>query len=139
MNVLQYEDIKIGDEYSFSRVLTREDIGVFAKLSGDTNPLHSDATYSRETPFGEPIAHGMLGASLFSALIGLHCPGKYALYVSQSANFRKPIFPDREVVVRGKVLKKVDSLKIVTLETLVTDKASGEVLISGEAMARVLQ
>jgi acyl dehydratase len=40
----------------------------FAGLSGDFNPLHTDAEFGRQTPFGERIAHGMLVAAMASGM-----------------------------------------------------------------------
>ena len=138
MNTLRYENIQIGDEHRFFRFLTAQDAKIFSRLTGDVNPLHSDIAYSRKTKFERPILHGMLAASLFSTLIGVYCPGKHALYMSQEVKFRKPIYMNTEVEVCGKVTKKVNALKIVTLQTLIKDKASGEILVSGTAMAQVL-
>lgn len=138
MNVLRYKNIQIGNEYSFFRTLTKKDAQIFSRLSGDSNPLHHDIVYSKDTKFKKPIVHGMLAASLFSTLIGIYCPGKYALYMSQEVKFRKPIYMDTEIEVYGKVLKKVDALRIITLQTLIKDRGSGEILVSGEAMAQVL-
>jgi len=39
---------------------SEDDLRRFAEWSGDRNPLHTDAAFARSTPFGQPIAHGML-------------------------------------------------------------------------------
>lgn len=56
-----FEDFEIG--YAFTtgtRTITNTDIVNFACLSGDFNEVHSDWEYCKDTPFGEPIAHGPL-------------------------------------------------------------------------------
>jgi acyl dehydratase len=58
---LFFEEFEIGKKYqSQSRTITEADVVAFAGLSGDFNPLHTDAEFAQTTPFGERIAHGML-------------------------------------------------------------------------------
>lgn len=58
---LTFEEFNMGDVYkSQARTVTESDVAQFAGLSGDFNPLHTDAEFARTTPFGERIAHGML-------------------------------------------------------------------------------
>ena len=64
-----YEDYAVGDEFiSPARTVTEADVTMFAALSGDYNRLHTDAEYAAQGPFGERIAHGLLGLSM---VIGL--------------------------------------------------------------------
>ena len=50
------------------RTVTETDIVAFAGLSGDYNQIHVDAQYSAATPFGQRVAHGILGLSIASGL-----------------------------------------------------------------------
>ncbi|MFD9206926.1 ACP S-malonyltransferase [Streptomyces sioyaensis] len=68
------------------------DVTAFAVASGDNNPLHTDAGYSHTTPFGEPIAHGVLG--VFSALAQLPAAPDRRLRLLR-ARFQGPLFPGR--------------------------------------------
>jgi acyl dehydratase len=66
---LYFEEFTIGDEViSPGRTITEADIVAFAALTGDWNQIHTDAEYARSTPFGERIAHGLLGLSVASGL-----------------------------------------------------------------------
>ena len=66
---LNFEQFEVGDEFvSQSRTVTEADVVAFAGLSGDFNPLHTDALFASETPFGERIAHGMLIASMATGM-----------------------------------------------------------------------
>jgi 3-hydroxybutyryl-CoA dehydratase len=62
--------VKPGDRAEFQKTVTAEDIQKFAEVTGDMNPLHSDAEYAKKTRFGECIAHGMLSAGFISAVLG---------------------------------------------------------------------
>ena len=50
------------------RTITESDIVAFAGLTGDFNQIHTDAVYSAASPFGQRVAHGLLGLSIASGL-----------------------------------------------------------------------
>ena len=131
-----YEEIKVGQIFDFKRILNKTDMETFAKLTGDFNPLHCDENYAKNTQFKKNIIHGMLAGSLFSTLVGMVCPGKKNLYLSQSLNFKKPLYPNSELLVRGIIKQKVDSFKIIVIKTEII--LDGEVVIDGEASVRLL-
>ena len=85
---LNYHDVKVGDIHEFEKQITRQDIDIFAELTGDFNPLHTDKSYGKKSKFGNNIVHGMLAGSLFSTLIGMYCLGEKSLYLSQNLNFK---------------------------------------------------
>jgi acyl dehydratase len=61
---LYFEEMQVGKELaSQARTITEADLVNFAGLTGDTNPMHTDAEYAKTTQFGERVAHGMLGLS----------------------------------------------------------------------------
>ena len=67
--VAYLEDLTVGDRFvSPGRTITEADVTAFAGLSGDYNPLHTDAEYARETPYGQRIAHGLLVLAVVSGL-----------------------------------------------------------------------
>ena len=66
---LFFEDFEPGQKVtSVGRTITEHDIATFAGLSGDFNQIHTDAEFARSTPFGQRIAHGLLGLSIASGL-----------------------------------------------------------------------
>src|SRR5271157_4790537 len=80
----------VGEEAAFSRVFTQGDVEAFSRLSGDTNPVHLDEDYARQTRFHGRIMHGMLVASLISSALGTILPGPGCVYLSQQLSFRAP-------------------------------------------------
>ena len=127
---------KVGDKASLSKTLSAEDVRQFAELVDDHNPVHWDKSYARHTRFKEPIAHGMLVASLISAAIATHLPGPGAIYLSQSLQFRAPVYPGQTVTAHVTVTKVRDDRPIVTLDTVCVND-NGETVISGEAVVLV--
>jgi acyl dehydratase len=66
---LTFDEFNVGDKFvSQGRTVTEADVVSFAGLSGDFNPLHTDATFAVGTPFGERIAHGMLIAAIATGM-----------------------------------------------------------------------
>lgn len=64
-----FEEFEIGLEIeSQGRTITEADLVNFSGVSGDYNPIHTDAEFSKATPFGERIAHGMLVLSVATGL-----------------------------------------------------------------------
>lgn len=58
---LTFTEFNVGDLFtSQGRTVTEADVVAFAGISGDFNPLHTDAEFGKKSPFGERIAHGML-------------------------------------------------------------------------------
>ena len=137
LNDFAYKDIKKGMEFSFERLVDKKLVKDFSKMSWDTNPLHMNAKYASTTVFGDRIAHGMLLGSFFSTLVGMLCPGKRSLYVSQSLRFRKPIKIGNFVMVSGRVIHKSDATETVTLASVIKNK-SGEIIVDGEAVVKML-
>ena len=70
-----FDEIKVGDSARLVRTLTKDDINIFAAMSGDVNPAHMDVEYARSDPFHKIIAHGMWSGSLISTLLGTKLPG----------------------------------------------------------------
>jgi 3-hydroxybutyryl-CoA dehydratase len=64
------EDYELGELFiSPARTITEADVVMFAALTGDWHPLHTDVTYARASMFGERIAHGMLTMSIGMVLV----------------------------------------------------------------------
>ncbi len=125
--------LKVGDSAEVSRTITDEDIRAFAELTGDRNPVHLDEEYAAGTRFGRRIAHGMLGASLISALLANELPGSGTVYLSQSLRFVAPVYPGDTVTARVSVSRLREDKPVVTLETVCRNQR-GELLIEGEAV-----
>ncbi|MFQ6752857.1 bifunctional enoyl-CoA hydratase/phosphate acetyltransferase [Cereibacter sphaeroides] len=127
------DELQIGDSAEVDRVLTPEDIELFAVMSGDVNPAHLDATYAAETGFHHVIAHGMWGGALISAVLGTRLPGPGTIYLGQSLRFRRPVSPGDRITVRVTVREKDMASAKVTLDCLCLNQA-GELVITGEAL-----
>ncbi|MFK7938391.1 MAG: MaoC family dehydratase [Roseovarius sp.] len=87
------EEIEMGMTRYVQKVVTDEDIKMFAEVSTDHNPVHMDDDYAQDTIFEGRIAHGMLTAGLVSAVIGEQLPGHGTVYMGQTLKFLAPVRP----------------------------------------------
>jgi len=126
------EDMREGMSAALERTFTREDVEAFARLTGDVNPAHVDADFAASSVFGKPVAHGMLTAALISAVLGTKLPGKGAVYVSQTIQFRKPVFPGDAVRAEVEITAIDARRKRVTLATRCL--VDGKPVLRGEAV-----
>ena len=113
----KYNSIKIGDNAEIKHIITQEDIKIFVDLTGDDNKLHVDEEYASTTPFKKPIAHGILGASFISTIIGTKLPGDGALWYSQNLEFLQPVRIGDELRITAEVINKIDRTKTIELQT----------------------
>jgi 3-hydroxybutyryl-CoA dehydratase len=128
--------LKVGDAAEVQKTITDEDVRAFATLTGDHNPVHLDEEYAAGTRFGRRIAHGMLGASLISAVLANELPGRGTVYLSQTLKFTAPVFLGDTVTARVVVKQVREDKPVVTLETFCTNDR-GERVVEGEAVVLV--
>jgi 3-hydroxybutyryl-CoA dehydratase len=132
---LAYDEIKIGDDASLSRTITEAHIVNYAGITGDMNPIHVDAEYSKQSMFGERVAHGMLVAGLISAVLGTQLPGPNSIYLGQDLKFTAPVKIGDTVKVVVTVTEKRDDKRIIKLRTTASNQR-GEVVIDGNAVMK---
>ncbi len=66
---MYFEEFELGQRItSPGRTITEADVVTFAGLSGDSNSIHTDAEYAKNSAFGQRVAHGLLGVSIVSGL-----------------------------------------------------------------------
>ncbi len=102
---IPFEEIHPGMRVSYSQTITDSDIKAFAGLSGDHNPVHVSDIYAEQSRFGKRIAHGLMSAGFFSALFGTRLPGPGCVYVSQSLQFKRPVYINDTVVATVEVIR----------------------------------
>lgn len=114
---LFFEEFKIGQRVvSSGRTVTETDIVNFAGLSGDYNLIHTDKEYSQTGPFGQRVAHGLLGLAIASGLsvrTGIMEGTVIAFREIGEWKFMKPIFIGDTIHVEMEVIetKEMQRLK----------------------------
>jgi len=138
-----FEEFEIGDEMvSFARTITESDIVAFAGLTGDWNPLHTDALFAAETMFGQRIAHGLLVLSIASGLANRlgFVEGTAEAFMGLDWKFRVPIFIGDTIHLTARVTEKkpmrrlgggvvILQVKVINQEGKVAQKGNWRVLV----------
>ncbi|MGH7581728.1 MAG: MaoC family dehydratase [Gemmatimonadales bacterium] len=112
--------------------LTRQHVDGYAALTGDYNPLHFDADFTRGTRFGRLLVQGGLTTGLLHALVATDLPGPGSVFISQNWRFTGPVYIDDTITAEATVLS-VHATKPVTQLGVCVTRQDGEVVLEGEA------
>ena len=124
--------MNLNDYFSLEFSFTQEEVDLFAKVTGDFNPIHLDESYAAASVFGTRVIHGFLAGSVFSKIIGMHFPGNGAIYLSQTMNFLKPMFAGISYKAELKVIENPKANRFI-IKTTVIDIVKNEVTLNGDA------
>ena len=105
---MYFEEFVLGQEIlSPARTVTETDVVQFAGLSGDYNVLHTDAEFAKSTPYGQRIAHGLLGLSIASGLAARagFIEGTAQAFMGLNWKFKAPIFLGDTIYLRTRVAR----------------------------------
>lgn len=127
-----YETLEIGESFSINRVITAEEVELFAQVTGDDNPIHVDEEYAKQTRFGRPIVHGVFLLGIISKVLGRDFPGHGSVAVSISARFLRPVPVGSEITVEVKITEKLERYKHV--KGRVYAYVGGRMALAGEAV-----
>lgn len=124
----------VGEHAERAMKVTDEHIESFARLSGDRNPAHFDDAFARRIGFEGHIAHGVITASLLSAVLGMDLPGPGSVFLEQRVRFLKPVYPGDTIRAALEVVRVRDDKPIITLAASVTNQdgirvAEGELVV----------
>lgn len=133
MMKITISQLHVGDKASFAKTITEKDVGLFAEVSGDFNPVHLDENYAAQTMFKKRIAHGGLISSLFSTVLGTQLPGEGTIYMEQDSRFIRPVYLFDTITALVEV-DEIDSIKgRVKLKTTAINQ-KGEPVVVGYAL-----
>jgi acyl dehydratase len=135
---LTFEEFEVGARYtSQARTVTEADVVSFAGLSGDFNPLHTDAEFGKSTPFGERIAHGMLVVAMATGMsnwTGVF-EGTTIALMEQVIRYKRAVMFGDTIHLELEVLDKKETSKpdrgVVRFTTQVLNQRD-EIVIDGE-------
>ena len=134
----KYEKLLIGTKAQLEHTITEADIEKFVNLTGDNNKIHVNKTYAAKTSFKKPVAHGMLGASFISTIIGTKIPGDGALWYSQTLDFILPVRVGDKLTITAEIIEKISRLNAIKLETKVFNQKK-QIVIDGIAKVKVIE
>lgn len=129
-----YDELQIGQKSSISKTITDAVVRAYAEVTEDRNPIHLDEEFASNSMFKERIAHGMLTAGLFSAVLGTQLPGVNTIYLSQTLEFTAPVKLGDTITAELEVVEKMEKKK-VRLSTIARNQ-NGDIVAKGEALVK---
>ena len=135
-SILEKLGVDVGYTTSHEKIITGDDIDLFARVSGDFNPVHISEEYAKKTFFGGRIAHGALSQALLSAAMA-KLPG-LVVFLSQSIKFLKPVRIGDSITATAEVIDTHPEKGIVTLKNVCVNQ-KGETVAEGESVCRLYE
>ena len=132
-------EIRAGRELArLSHDITQQRIDRYALASGDYNPIHLDAGFAAQTPFGGTVAHGMLLLAYLSVMLTRAFGERWLNSGSLKIKFRQPGTTGATVATSGRVerVEQGDSVQYAVC-SVGLENAGGDTLISGEARVEI--
>lgn len=127
----------IGDFAKMEKKIDEDLVARFAELTGDNNPIHIDDEAGKKSIFGKRVAHGMISASIISAVIGMQLPGEGAIYLGQNIKFLAPVMIGDTVTAYVEVVEIANEEKgILKLHTYVRNQDE-KMVLDGEAIVKI--
>ena len=125
----------VGQTCIHEQVIDEALVLAFAEVSGDRNPIHLDDALARTSRFGQRIAHGGILFGMISRMLGMDMPGLGTVYLSQTCQFKLPVFLGDRVRLEATIVELLPK-SIARIATVIT-KQTGEVVLEGEAQVKL--
>lgn len=113
----KFSEIAVGDLAKFEVLVDEEMHSSFAKLISDFSPIHTDDIFCSKTKFKRRVGYAFLLTSFLSRLYGHYLPGGSSVCVKQEVKFIKPFYVGDRLTIRGQVIRKVLSTKLVEIKS----------------------
>ena len=126
------QELKVGDSAQISKTITESDIELFARATGDFNPIHLDQAYAEKTTFKSRIAHGLLSVGLLSSILGNILPGHGTIYLSHEIKFLAPVRIGDTITARVEVIELVQEKNRAKFRTTCINQ-DGKIVVDGVA------
>ena len=135
-SILDKLGVDIGFKTTHMKTVTETDIGLFAGVSGDFNPVHMCEEYAKKTFFGGRIAHGVIALGLISAAM-TKLPG-LVIFLGASDKFLAPVRIGDTITATGEVIAVIKDKGILTLKTSCINQ-EGKTVVEGEWTVRLYE
>src|SRR4030066_1863317 len=126
------QELKVGDSAQIPKTKTESDIELFARATGDFNPVHLDQAYADKTMFKGRIAHGLLSVGLLSSVLGNILPGHGTIYLSQEVKFLAPVRIGDTITAKVEVMELIPEKNRVKFRTTCINQ-EGKIVVDGAA------
>jgi acyl dehydratase len=128
---------RVGQRATWTRTFGAEEVEAFARITGDRNPLHFDATFAAGTRMGRLVVQGGLTTGLFNALVAMELPGPGSVFLHQEWDYPAPVFVGDTVTAEAEVIEAREDKPITRLRCTARRDDGTEVL-RGECLVYTL-
>ncbi len=118
--------------------MTSQDVELYARLTGDRNPLHFDADFAARTRFGRLVAQGGIAAGMLNALVAMDLPGPGTVFMSQALKYLAPTYLGDTLTAEVEVLALKPDKPVCQLRAVITNQ-DGVTLLEGECWTYTLR
>ena len=122
MKAYTWEELRLGLTAQFDVTVTGDMMERFTISTGDLNPLHLDAAKAREAGFEDRLVYGLLTASFFSTLAGVHLPGERCLLHGVTASFHAPVYVGDNLTIHGEVTYRNEAFRQAELSCRIVNQ-----------------
>ena len=122
-----YEELKLSHKASHAYQVSASVYADFLHAFKDTSPIHVDDALARDRGFEGKIMHGTILNGFISHFIGVHFPGKNSLLQSVNIQYKSPTFLNDKIQIEGVITQKIDSVKVIVLELVLTNLSKNKV------------
>ena len=133
--IKDWNSISIGDEESFTKTMTQEDVNAWLKITEDYNPVHFDEEYAATTRFKDIIVPGIMVAGLISNVMTRATFGN--VYSGQTLKFLKPVYIGDTITAKATVTGKIEEKHRVVIKTECFNQ-DGDLVITGEGQEYIM-
>ncbi len=133
-----FDQIAVGDTASFSVTITEEMHEAFAKISGDTSPIHTDDNFAQKNGYERKIGYAFHISSLLSQVYGMHLPGGSSVCLKQETSFPNSWYPGDTISIEAEVVRKIMSTQILEIQVEMK-RQSGAVVLRGTGTVKLLR
>ena len=128
----------VGQRASLSQTVTAEQIELYARITGDRNPLHFDPEFAARTRFGRLVAQGGIAAGMLNTLVAMDLPGPGTVFMSQSLKYLAPSYIGDTLTAEIEVVSLKPDKPVCQLAARIVNQ-DGTTVLEGECWTYTLQ
>lgn len=130
--------LRVGQRARRTQTVTPEQVELYARITGDRNPLHFDPAFAARTRFGRLVAQGGIAAGMLNALVAMDLPGAGTVFMSQSLTYLAPTYLGDTLTAEVEVLSLKPDKPVCQLRASITNQ-DGTVVLEAECWTYTLR
>lgn len=130
--------LRLGQRARRTQTITASEVELYARITGDRNPLHFDPEFAAHTRFGRLVAQGGIASGMLNALVAMDMPGAGTVFMSQSLTYLAPTYIGDTLTAEIEVVSLKPDKPVCQLRATITNQEGTRVL-EGECWTYTLR